>query len=127
YHSDPQFESLARPVKSPENFNWNTVYGLYLQGKEYMDQKMFVSAEEKLREALVRDGNFLPAVVKMTELMYRNMRYTEALEGATRAISIDTHAGDANYFYGIINLQLGNLIGAKDGLSIAALTPEYRS
>ncbi|MBW7890079.1 MAG: DUF5107 domain-containing protein [Chitinophagaceae bacterium] len=127
YHSDPQFESLARPVKSPENFNWNTVYGLYLQGKEYMDQKMFVSAEEKLREALVRDGNFLPAVVKMAELMYRNMRYTEALEWATRAISIDTHAGDANYFYGIINLQLGNLIDAKDGLSIAALTPEYRS
>ena len=127
YHSDPEFEALGRPVSSPANFNWNTAYGLYVQGKEYMDQKMYGAAEDKLAESLSKDSNYLPALVKMAELLYRNMRYTEALKTATRALSIDTHAGDANYYYGIINAQLGNITDAKDGFSIASLTPEYRS
>lgn len=127
YHSDPAFEILSRPVSSPANFNWSTSYGLYLQGKEYMDQKMYGAAEEKLIESLNKDSNYLPALVKMAELLYRNMRYTEALQVATRALSINTHAGDANYYYGIINAQLGNTADAKDGFSIACLTPGYRS
>lgn len=127
YHSNPGFEQLSRPVNAPANFNWNTTYGLYVQGKEYMDQKMYAQAEAKLAAALHQDSNYLPALVKMAELMYRNMRYTEALQAATRALSIDTHAGDANYYYGIINTRLGNITDAKDGLSIAALTPQYRS
>jgi Tfp pilus assembly protein PilF len=127
YYSDPEFEVLNRPVSSPADFNWNTAYGLYVQGKEYMDQKMYGAAEEKLTESLGKDSNYLPALVKMAELLYRNMRYTEALKIAARALSIDTHAGDANYYYGIINAQLGNIADAKDGFSIASLTPEYRS
>src|SRR5690606_5547793 len=81
----------------------------------------------KLIESLNKDSNYLPALVKMAELLCRNMRYTEALQVATRALSINTHAGDANYYYGIINAQLGNIADAKDGFSIASLTPEYRS
>lgn len=127
YHSDPEFERLSRPSATPQNFDWNTVYGLYLQGKEYMEQKIFDRAEAKLDEALKKDSNYLPALVKMAELMYRNMRYTEALRLATRALSIDTHAGDVNYYYGIINAVMGNIADAKDGFSIAALTPEFRS
>lgn len=127
YHGDTGYESLHRPVKTPENFDWNTVYGLYLQGRAYMDQKMYGKAEEMLGNALKQDSNFFPALVKMSELLYRNMRYAEAQQLATRAISIHTHAGDANYYYGIINAQLGNTADAKDGLSIAALTPEFRS
>jgi tetratricopeptide (TPR) repeat protein len=92
-----------------------------------MDQKMYGAAEDKLAESLSKDSNYLPALVKMAELLYRNMRYTEALKISARALSIDTHAGDANYYYGIINAQLGNIADAKDGFSIASLTPEYRS
>lgn len=127
YHSDPDYEVLSRPAASPDHFDWNTVYGLYVQGKELMDQKMYGNAEQKLTEALQKDSNYLPALVKMAELMYRNMRYAEALQLARHALSINTHAGDANYYYGIINARLGNTADAKDGLSIAALTPEYRS
>lgn len=127
YHDDPGYEKLNRPASSPDHFDWNTVYGLYLQGREFMDQKMYAKAEEKLTEALRKDRNYLPALVKTAELLYRNMRYDEALKMASRALSINTHAGDANYFYGTINEQLGNITDAKDGFSLAALTPEYRS
>ncbi|MCO5235695.1 MAG: DUF5107 domain-containing protein [Chitinophagaceae bacterium] len=127
YHSNPEFESLKRPAAMPENFDWNTVYGLCIQGKELMDQKLYDQAETKLSEALQKDSNYLPALVKMAELMYRNMRYDDALKLATRALSMDTHAGDANYYYGVINAAMGNMVDAKDGFSIAALTTEFRS
>src|SRR5258708_4551893 len=34
YHSDPQADLISRPVETPADFNWNSAYGLYLQGKE---------------------------------------------------------------------------------------------
>ena len=55
------------------------------------------------------------------------MRYDEALELVKRALSIDTHDGAANYYYGLINAQLGNITDAKDGFDIATLSVEYRS
>ncbi|MBX3252524.1 MAG: DUF5107 domain-containing protein [Chitinophagaceae bacterium] len=127
YNSSPAADVLKRPATSPESFNWNSAYGLYLQGEELMDQKMYPAAEEKLAASLESDPGFLPALVKMAALQYRNMRYEEALQTVMRALQIDTHAGDANYYYGLINAQLGNVVDAKDGFSLAALTQEYRS
>ncbi|MDB5144096.1 MAG: hypothetical protein JWQ66_2809, partial [Mucilaginibacter sp.] len=127
YRTKPDAYNLSRPLDSPKDFDWNSAYGLYVQGKELMDEKMYPAAEEKLREALKKDPDYLPALVQMAELMYRNMRYAEALELAKKALSIDTNDGGANYYYGIINAQLGNIIDAKDGFDIASLSVEYRS
>jgi len=63
----------------------------------------------------------------MAELKYRNMLYEKALELARRALSIDTHDGSANYFYGLINARLGHIVDAKDGFDIATLSSDYRS
>ena len=52
YHSDPKADVLSRPVDAPTDFDWNTAYGLYIQGKEAMDQKMYPEAEEKLKASL---------------------------------------------------------------------------
>ena len=127
YRTKPDAYNLSRPLDSPKDFDWNTAYGLYVQGKELMDEKMYPAAEEKLQAALKKDPDYLPALVQMAELMYRNMRYAEALELAKKALSIDTNDGGANYYYGIINAQLGNIIDAKDGFDIASLSVEYRS
>jgi predicted Zn-dependent protease len=127
YAADPAANLLKRPVEAPEDFDWSSAYGLYVAGKEYMDEKMYDKAEQKLSASLEKDHNFLPALVKMAALLYRNMRYEEALKWITRALSIDTESGEANYYYGLINATLGNIADAKDGFSIAALTPEYRS
>ncbi len=127
YNSDPNANKLNRPLDAPNDFDTGSVYGLYVIGKEFMDQKMFAEAEEKLQRALQKDHNFLPALVKMAELMYRNIRYDESLRLAKRALSIDTHDGSANYYYGIINAKLGNMIDAKDGFDLATLSIEYRS
>jgi len=127
YESKPDAYDLGRPLESPKDFDWSSGYGLYIQGRALMDQKMYAPAEEKLKASLSKDPNFLPALVKMAELMYRNMRYAEALKLIKKALSIDTNDGAANYYYGIINEQLGNVIDAKDGFDIASLSMEYRS
>ncbi len=127
YGADTSAYTLHRPVETPTNFDWTTAYGLYLLGTEDMDEKLYPQAEDKLGASLQKDSNFLPALVKMSELMYRNMRYEEALQLATRALSINSMAGDANYYYGLINEQLHYTVDAKDGFDIAALNPAYRS
>ncbi len=127
YESKPDADVLSRPLDSPKDFDWNSGYGLYLQGKAFMDQKMYAQAEEKLSAALGKTPGFVPTLVQMAELMYRNMRYKEALTFAKTALSVDTHDGAANYYYGIINNQLGNTTDAKDGFDLAGLTMAFKS
>ena len=64
YSTAPETNLLNRPVSAPKDFDWNSAYGLYMAGKEYMDQKMYDKAEEKLKLSLERDHNFLPALTK---------------------------------------------------------------
>lgn len=126
YSTDPHTDELSRPVDAPKDFNWKSAYGYYVMGKESMDQKNYPLAEEKLKAALEEDPNYLPALVKLAELFYRNLRYSEALELASRALSIDTEDGAANYYYGLIHAQLGHVTDARDGLDIASLDPAFR-
>ncbi len=127
YESFPDANVLSRPLAGPKDFDWESAYGLYVQGEESMDQKMYPQAEEKLEAALEKDPNFVPALTKMAALLFRNMRYKEALILAHKALSIDTYDGAANYYYGLIQAQLGNVVDAKDGFDVAALSNEYRS
>ena len=103
YKTNPNAYNISRPLDTPGDFDWNSAYGLYIQGKEFSDEKMYDEAEVKLKSSIDKDHNFLPALVKMAELMYRNMRYADALQFAKRALSINTNDGGANYYYGVIN------------------------
>jgi len=127
YQSKPDAYDMNRPLVFPKDFDWNSAYGLYVQGNELMDEKSYAAASQKLQAALHKDPDYLPALVKMGELMYHNMQYAEALQMIRKALSIDTYDDAANYYYGILNAQLGNIIDAKDGFEIAGLSMEYRS
>jgi tetratricopeptide (TPR) repeat protein len=127
YDSDPNAGNLSRPVETPKDFDWNTAYGNYLKGVEAMDQKNYPEAETALQQALAKDSNFTPALTQYAGLLYRNLRYTEALHYATRALSINTEDGPANFVYGLANEALGHSIDAKDGFDIATLDPAYRN
>ena len=127
YESSPLAGNLARPVDAPADFDWTSVYGNYLKGCEALDQKNMPEAERAFGQAVTKDPNYGPALVKMAELLYRNMRYEEALQVATRALRIHTEDGGANFIYGLVNDQLGHITDAKDGYDIASLDPAYRS
>jgi tetratricopeptide (TPR) repeat protein len=127
YESSPGANTLNRPVESPKNFDWNSVYGLWMQAKENIRQRHYTIAETDLKACLAKDSNYLPALGDYALVLYRNMQYAAALEMARRALSVDTYDPAANYHYGLINNKLGNTTDAKDGFDIAAMGIEYRS
>jgi tetratricopeptide (TPR) repeat protein len=127
YSNSPDANVLNRPVDTPVDFDWNSVYGLYLQGKENIRQRFYVAAEEKLKACLQKDPNYMAALTDYSMLLYRNMKYAEALSMAKKALSVDTYNEAANYYYGLINCKLKNIADAKDGFDIAAMSMEYRS
>lgn len=126
YETSPAANVLSRPIETPADFDWNSVYGLYVQGKENIRQRHYVLAEENLKACLKKDPNYMPALADYALLLYRDMKYMEALVMAKKALSIDTYDPAANYYYGIINEALGNTTDAKDGFDIAAMGMEYR-
>jgi tetratricopeptide (TPR) repeat protein len=127
YNSNPESEVLGRPTDAPVNFDYKSVYGSFVMGTEAMAQKNYPLAEENLTKSIRMDSNYLPALVQLSQLYYRNLRFREALALSKRALSINTHEGSANYYYGLINAALGNMVDAKDGFALATLTSEYRS
>jgi len=126
YNSDPSDGVLSRPVESPRDFDWTSVQGLYLEGKEFIRERQYVRAEEKLAECLAKDANYLPALTDLAMVRYRNMDYPKAMSLLQRALSIDTYDPSANFYYGLTSLALGKKTDARDGFDLAAQDPRYR-
>lgn len=118
---------LNRPLNLPNDFNWNSTYGLYVQGEQYLNQKIWDKAESFLKESIKKDSYFLPALVRLSSLYYREGRYDEALQLLNTALSLDTYHGEANYLYGLVNRALNHVADAKAAFSIAAFDAGVRT
>lgn len=118
---------INRPKGMPADFDWESIYGLYIKGEQWMNQKFFTQAETYLGKALNKDPYFAPALVRLASLYLREAKYKEALSLIRRALSLNSYDGEANYLYGLINLKLEKYTDAKDGFSIASYSPAYRS
>ena len=127
YQSDTSLYQLNRPVKPASDFDWESSYGQYLLGTELMHERKYGEAQTKLEASLKKDPWFLPSLVKMSELLYRNMQFDEGLNMAKKALQVNTNDGGANYFYGLCNSKTGNIFDAKDGFEIATLSSDYKS
>lgn len=127
YSEAKEDNHINRPKELPSDFDWQSTYGLYVSGQQWMNQKMYDRAETDLRAALAKDAYFTPALVQLASLCYHTGRYEESLAFCRRALSLDAYDGAANYFYGLCNVELGNRTDAKDGFSVATYSPAYRS
>lgn len=127
YSEMPSENVTNRPKQLPADFDWNTVYGLYTQGEQWMNQKVYDKAETFLCASLKKDAYFLPALIRLASLYYRQGRYEDALKHCRTALSLNTYQGEANYLYGLCNKALGKYTDAKDGFSVASYAPSVRS
>ena len=118
--------TLSRPIQSPQDFDWHSLYGLWLAGKSLMEQRNYPEAYEKMNACLQLDKNYLPALSALSELEYRKLNYREAFAAASKALSINTYDPAANYYYGLAALKLNRTFDAKDGFDIASQSAEYR-
>lgn len=127
YNTDRSEIKLSRPVEMPADFDWNSVYGLYLQGKEWDKQRYWDDAGKSYTKCLEKDPYYLPALTAMANLSAREADYEKALKYATKALSIDTYDPAANFAYGFANARLKKYTDAIDGFSIASASIEYRA
>ncbi len=118
---------LNRPTALPSGFDWNSAYGLYTRGEQWMNQKENQKAEHYLRLALEKDSLFAPALRRLGSLYYRQGRIDESLGLLGKALSLDAYDGEANYLYGLCNRAQGRTADAKDGFSVASYSPAFRS
>jgi tetratricopeptide (TPR) repeat protein len=124
--TDDPGKPLNRPIKAPENFDWESESGLLLQGSDLYKQKNYVEAEEYLMKALGKNPNLVPALTQMSQIRYRQGLYEKSREFARAALAVNTYDGEANYFWGLSSEQTGNSSDALDGYSVAALSPAFR-
>lgn len=118
---------LSRPTALPAGFDWDSVYGLYTRGEQWMNQKENGKAAYYLQQALEKDSLFAPALNRLASLYYRQGRMQESLVLLRRALSLDAYDGEANYLYGLCNRAQGHTADAKDGFSVASYAPAFRS
>ncbi len=126
-YSSGNDDVLTRPLEPPTDFDWNSVYGLYLKGKEHARQMSYSEAVEPLALCLKKDPNFSPALVEMASLANRNSDPATAADYARRALSVDTYDSEANYQFGLANAALERHADAQAAFAIAALSPSWRS
>jgi tetratricopeptide (TPR) repeat protein len=126
-YAEGEAGEIARPLQAPDDFDWNSVFGLYLEGKEWMRQRDDGRAQAALESCLQKDPNYLPALADLAMVRYRAMDYDRAWALARRGLSIDTYDPAANYAYALAAEQLGRSADALDGFEVAAQSPEYRA
>ena len=127
YNADRTDLRLSRPVEMPSDFDWKSLYGQYLQGREWEKQRAWADAGKCYRNCLAADPNYLPALTAMANLLTRSAEYPKALTYASKALSIDTYDAAANFIYGVVNAKLRKYTDAIDGFSIASAALEYRA
>ncbi|MCX6143316.1 MAG: DUF5107 domain-containing protein [Ignavibacteriales bacterium] len=118
---------LQRPLVTNKEFIWNSVGGLYTDAVERARQRDYKGALEKYLACLLKDPFYTPALAGISEAYYRRMEYQKALEYARRALANDAYDPDANFIYGVISKNLGNLYDALDGFGAASRSMKYRS
>lgn len=112
-------ENLKRPVEIPKEFNWDSLYGLYTEGLNWMYQGQYERAISKFQECLKIDSLYAPALNQIAALHYRKGNLNKALSVAQKSLSLDSYDSRANFIYGLINKDLGNINDAIDGFSVA--------
>lgn len=117
---------LMRPQRLPENFDHGSVYGLYLQGREFERQFFLSAAADRYREALAKDPNYQPALVRLAGICFQRHESGEALELCARALAIDTYDGAANYLWGLRAAEEFDTANAMEGFALASQSTEYR-
>ena len=126
WNGDPSVGELSRPLQSPADFDWNSVYGLWLKGKQLLRQRAYAEARTALEACLRQDPHYVPALGDLALLRLFAMDAKGAFDLARRALAIDTYDPAANYYYGLAARRLGRFDDARDGFELAAQSVELR-
>jgi len=125
--SDNEANFLDRPLTVQEDFDWESVYGLYTLGIEKAKQRLYTEAEGYFKECLEKDRWYLPALTALADIDIRNLNYDEAEKKLLEVIRFNTYDADANYLYGVILTQKKEYNKARDAFGVTLRSAQYKS
>jgi len=125
--SDREANYLDRPLTIQEDFDWESVYGLYIRGIEKSRQRSYTQAEELLKQCLEKDPCYFPAMTSLAELDYKHLKYDDAEKKLLKVISFDAYDADANFLYGVILTKKKEYNKARDAFGVTLRSPQYKA
>ena len=126
YTDNPDSGILKRPLTF-RNYDTNSLEGLYQSAERDMGSRQYGSALLKYLSCLEKEPSHVPSLAQIAAIYCRRAQYQKALDYAAKALDFVMYDPDANYIYGIISRQMGDLVDAKETLGWAARSPKYRS
>ena len=80
-----------------------------------------------VEQVLQTDPFHMGAMLRLSELRYRQGLYDDGLKHALRALQLDTYHPEANYLAGMLYRAKRDYLNAKETLGWAARSMEFRS
>ncbi|MGO8734745.1 MAG: DUF5107 domain-containing protein [Terriglobia bacterium] len=126
YTDDPNSGILKRP-QTFRNYETNSLEGLYQSARRDVMSRQYNSALRKYLSYLEKEPSHVPSLTQIADIYCRRGEYPKALGYVAKALDFAMYDPEANYIYGIISRQMGDLADAKETLGWAARSPMYRS
>lgn len=118
---------LARPMELENNFDWNSLWGVYTKGIEFSKQRNYKEAKNSFEACLNKDTYFVPAINGLSELFYRQMDYQRSLDYSKKVLAVDAYNPQANFYYGLSSVKTDSYYDALDGFAMASRSLQFRS
>ncbi len=125
--SDKEANFLDRPLTMQEDFDWESVFGLYTTGIEKAKQRLYSEAESYFKRCLEKDRWYLPALTGLADIDIRNLRYDDAEKKLLEVIRFNTYDPDANFLYGVLLTKKKEFNKARDAFGVTLRSPQYKA
>jgi len=113
----------SRPIDPPAAFDWESAWGHYVRGVQYLRERHDAEGAKELRAALSADASLVCAYGALAGYELRRGHYAEVHALAAKALAIDAYDAEANYLDGFASFAEGDAVTARERLGVAALSP----
>lgn len=127
YTSDKNENQIDRPVHCPDCLNDNSAERLFRLADDAYAMRKYEEALDLYKQCLTKEPTHSRALTRMADIRYRSGQFEEGISYARKVLEADAYDGGANFIYGVIHRELGQLTKAEEALSVAARIMEFRS
>ncbi len=127
YTSDKDENRIDRPFFCPGCLDDSSAERLYRLADDAYSMRLYEEAVDLYKQCLAKEPTHSRAMTRLADIYYRTGQFEEGMAYARKVLEADTYDGGANFIYGVILRELGQLTKAEEALSVAARIMEFRS
>lgn len=127
YTSNTSRNRLERPLWSDHVYDESTAEGQFRIAEEQAKYRSYEDALANYLSVLQKEPLHIEAAVRIAELYYKQGQYQQGVDYVQRALKISAYHPAANYYYGLLQQELGNTVDAREAFEWAARDPAYRT